>query len=470
MSEPGGADHAMRLADRLRGRDLGPWDVYAESLERYEVHLRGARVELVRGPIRLAGYGLRLLRPSEGQTRVGFAAASDASEVGLARTLEAAEAAGRFARFPAPSISLPTGKGEGAPPVESVDRALWEDPQGRLDRAVAALLGPLEGRTGLAPSFGSVRATLARVSLANSEGAERSYARTQVDLEFAVTSSGGPEGAPPGEYWVNQSMARLDPAALGPQVERWGENAVEVRRARPTPSGLQTVLVPPEVLAEFLPEIVGYRLGGAAELRGMMPAPGTEVGPAGLSVADDGLYPYGLATAPWDDEGTAQARRHLVRAGKVAEPLYDLLYGSALHHASSGSGRRGSTSYAPWFRFVLPPGPSPATVVVEPGSGGRVEELAEAIGDGLWVDQLGYAFPDPISSAFGGEVRLGWRIRGGRKAEPVRGGTVGSVLFAPEGTPTFLRSVRAIGNVRTLVGRLSAPALVVADVSVAGGG
>jgi predicted Zn-dependent protease len=463
-------DSAFRIAARLRSRPGEQWDVYAESLRHYEVHLNGAHVELLRGPIRLVGYGLRLLRPVAGQMGVGFASATDPSDRGIDRTVADAEAAGRYARFPAKAVELPSGGGGAAPQVETVDRTLAERPEESLDAYVSELLAPFDGRSGVVPSFGSVRATLAEVTIANSEGAERRFARTMVDFEFAVKATGGPEGAPPGEYWVNRASVRLDPKGLADEVEGWCRKASDVRRAAPTPSGTLSVVFPATVLSDFLPEIVGYRLGGVAELRGMMPAPGTLVAPETLGITDDGLFPFGLGSSPWDDEGTPQLPRRLVTGGKVDEPLYDLLYASALGRRPTGSGRRDQSAFLPWFHFPIPPGPGTTTMVVAPGGGGSDEELAESVGEGIWVDQLGYAFPDPVSSAFGGEVRVGYRIRHGKLAEPVRGGTVGGLLFAEAGASSVLRSVSHIGSRPTLVGRLSAPAIAVRGLTVAGAG
>jgi predicted Zn-dependent protease len=471
MTVPGeAADEAFRVAGRLGSRAGGPWDVFGESIRRYEIHLNGPNVELVRGPIHLEGYGVRLLRPVEGQTSVGFASATDLSDAGIDRTLLDAETASRYSRFPARSVELPKAGAMSPGHVDTVDLRLWERPQEALDAFVAELVRSFGDRTDAMPSFGSVRATLAEVTIANSEGAERRFARTRVDLEVAVKSSGGAEGAPPGEYWVNRSSVRLDPGGLAEDVGEWCRKAKEVRHASPTPSGELTVVFPAEVLADILPDVLGFRLGGSAELRGMMTPIGTEVGPSTLDVVDDGRFPFGLASAPWDDEGTPQSSRRLIGHGKVQEPLYDLLHASALGHKPTGSGRRDQAVFAPWFHFTLPPGPGPTTVVVAPGDAGSDGEIAEAVRDGLWIDQLGYAFPDPASSAFGGEVRMGYRIRNGRRAEPVRGGTVGGVLFSAPGAPSVLRSIERIGTVGRLVGRLCSPTIAVGRMTVAGSG
>jgi predicted Zn-dependent protease len=120
------------------------------------------------------------------------------------------------------------------------------------------------------------------------------------------------------------------------------------------------------------------------------------------------------------------------------------------------------------MRFTHGPGLGASTLVVKPGAGGTDEELAEAAGDGIWLQQLGWASPDPISGAFGGEIRIGYRIRNGKIAEPVRGGTIGGTVVAPPDSPSLLASVAAVGSRATLVDDLSSPTLLIRTLTVAG--
>ena len=272
---------------------------------------------------------------------------------------------------------------------------------------------------------------LIEVTFTNSAGAEGRFQRTLAEFEFAVRSNGGAEGRPPGEYWVNERAARLDHRTIAARVLDWCRKARDARNAAATPSGATQVLLPAEVLSDILPTTLGFRLGGQAALRGMMPPKGSTLGDGGINLWDDGLFPFGLASAPWDDEGVAHHPRHLIHDGKFEEPLYDLLYGRALGAQSSGAGHRDIATLGPWFHFMNRPNPSPSTMVLEPGHGGTDEEMAESVGDGLWLDQLGYAFPDAISSTFGGEIRLGYLVKGGKIAgQPGRDGGRGGSRWA----------------------------------------
>jgi predicted Zn-dependent protease len=459
---------AAHVSDRLRGRIEAPWEVFGERIRRYEVHLTEDRVEMVRAPVLLEGYSVRLFRPSEGQMGVGVTASTDLSPEGIDAAVETAAATARFARFPTRRVELPGTATRPPSAVVTTDPELWERPWETIQSYVHALLAPFEGRTGVAPSFGSVRATLGEVTLANSEGLQRHVPRTEVELEFAVTASGGPEGAPPGEYWVTRRTRGLPTRGLPAEVDRWCQFAEDVRRPEKVATGPTNVVLSPSVLGDIIPVIAGFRLSGAAELRKVAPAEGEMVADPSVTLSDDGLYAGSVGTSPFDDEGVPQARRTIVEAGAAREKSYDVLHAGALGHQVTGNGRRTDTLFPAWFRFAVAPGPGPSTVVLKGRDGGSDAELCEAAGDGIWVDQLGFAFPDALSGAFGGEIRVAYRIRGGRLAEPVRGGTVGGVLFAPPGTPSMLNSLRVVGRTPVLAGGLVTGPCLIEKMAVAG--
>jgi predicted Zn-dependent protease len=465
---PDSAFTAFHVADRLRAKAAPAWEVFGERARRYEVHLNGARTEMIRAPIEVEGFGLRVFRPSDEQMGVGAAATTSLSDASVLTALEDAETVAKYSRFPARRVDLPGTAGHPAA-VEVVDREGWDHPVESIERIAHALVTPLEGRPGLAASFGSVRLTLYDTTLTNSEGLHRRFSHSTFECEFAVQSTGGAEGAPPGEHWVNLRGRRLPTdRELAADVEKWCVLARDMRTAQAPSTAATNVILPPGVLADILPAIVGYRMSGGAELRKMAPPVGSRVGADLVTIRDDGLLPYGIGTSPCDDEGTSQARRTLIEGGVADGRVMDLLHASALGQSPTGNGRRDSALFPNWVHFSTSLGPQATTLALAPGKGGTEAELMEACGDGIWVEQLGYAFPDPISGAFGGELRSAYRIRGGKKAEAVRGGTLGGIVFAPPGEPSLLTMIQAIGSKPELSGLLYAPAVLVGGMTVAG--
>ena len=458
---------AARVAERIRAPE--PWEVFAERSRRYEVHLNGTVVELIRGPIVVEGYGIRLLRSREGQTGRGFQASTDLSDAGVRAAVDVAERVAQHSVFPAKDVALPSGSSPGGPSIELVDADLWTNPMGTLDRFVAALTSGFEGRPNELLSFGSVRGALHETSIANSSGLRVAYRHTEVEYEAAVKGIGGPEGPPPGEYWVNGSSRKVEDRKVTEEVPRWCTYAQDVRRAVGPPTGDLPIVLPPSVLSTILPIVLGVRLSGGARLRQMAPTPGAAIAAESVTIYDDGRYPWAEGSAPVDDEGTPRSRRPLVRDGKVGDLLYDALHGAAFNTPSTGSASRvGGAGLRIPQRFLRAPTPTTSTIVVEAGTGGTDAELVEAAGEGIWVQQLGWAFPDPLSGAFGGEIRIGYRIRGGKLAEPVRGGTVGGIVMAPPGETSMLTSIAAVGSTAELCGELATPSILVRPLVVAG--
>ena len=468
MSAPRTRDAAaFRVTDQLAGKE--PWEVYGERIRRFELHLSGEAVEMTRGPVALEGYDIRVFRPRDGIVGVGAQASNDFTPEGVRVALDDAERAARFASFPASRFNLASGRGATGGIVEVLDRGLWEYPMDSLESYVATLRAAFEGRKGFSLSFGSVRATLVETSICNSAGLRTGYGHTQVELEVGVKATGGPEGPAPGEYWLNDSDRRLRPADLARRVEDWCRFAEDVRRGTPAPTGELPVVLPPAVLAGILPTICGGRLTGSARLHGIAAQPGLKVASEIVTVHDDGRVPWAPMSSPVDDEGVPQRRRLLVDHGSVSESLYDTLHAGAFDTHSTGNAFRGGWSGFPtWYRFLQPPAVAPSTIVVTPGDGGSNAELVEAAGDGIWIQEIGWSSPDPVSGAFGGEIRLGYRIRGGKLAEPIRGGTVGGFVFAPAGSPSLLSRLQAIGSTSAFVDPVSSPPILVGALPVGG--
>ena len=463
----GGAysDLAARVASSIRL--AAPWEVLAEHATRYEVHLQGRRVEVERGPITVDGYGVRVLRPRSGKLGTGFVASTDLSPAGIADAAHTAEATTQHTEFPAKSVELPSTGGS-APGMPIVDPRLWSEPARTVRDYAETVLRAFDGRRGVAPSFGSVKVLLSEVSLTNSAGLNVSYPSTLAELELAVKADGEGEGRPPGEFWVTSATRRLDGERTAREVDDWCRYASDVRRAVAPPSGEQAVILPTDVLQGIVPPVVGFRFTGAARLRKIAPEIGAIVGARNLTIRDEGDYPWSVGSSPYDDEGRGRGRQSLIEAGAVKGLLYDTLYGAAFSTPSTGNALRGDPGPNSRLRFTGAPGPGPSTLVIDAGDGGSLEELAEQAGDGILVTQLGWARPDAISAVFGGEIRIGYRIRGGKIAEPVRGGTVGGTVLAPKGMPSVLADVEGIGSQTQMVEELVSPPLLVRTLTVAG--
>jgi predicted Zn-dependent protease len=105
-------------------------------------------------------------------------------------------------------------------------------------------------------------------------------------------------------------------------------------------------------------------------------------------------------------------RVQLVEEGVARGVVWDRA--SAARAGAEATGHAGPAQVRPW-------GPIPQALVLAPGESESVEELAELVGDGIYVTRVHYV--NPVSEREGiltGMTRDGtFRIRGGRIAEPL---------------------------------------------------
>jgi PmbA protein len=130
-----------------------------------------------------------------------------------------------------------------------------------------------------------------------------------------------------------------------------------------------------------------------------------------VTIADDPLDPRGLPSA-FDFEGTPKQRVPLVEEGVIRGPVWDRTTAARAGRTSTGHALpAGERSF----------GPQPTAVSVAPGEAASVEELADLIGDGIYVTRVHYlSVVNPRDGVITGMTRDGtFRVRDGRLAEPL---------------------------------------------------
>jgi predicted Zn-dependent protease len=132
-----------------------------------------------------------------------------------------------------------------------------------------------------------------------------------------------------------------------------------------------------------------------------------------VSIADDALDGTNLPKA-FDFEGTPKQRVDMIENGIIRDVVWD-----RVSAARAGDGRA-STGHAPpdAWRFY---GPLPTAFVMAGGDAASTDELAELVGDGIYVNRLHYlSVVDPRGGVLTGMTRDGtFRIRDGQVAEPL---------------------------------------------------
>jgi PmbA protein len=432
--------------------DLGATDAEAWAEERQGLEVRVYR-EAVESLTDAGGRGLGLRVFTDG--RAGYAYGTDLSEGGLRALAEAAHA-GAAAADTDEHGGLPEAFGDTAiDGLHSQAFAEWTTERKieiatQVDRAARARKGVTQvEQTVYADSRG-------RVAIANSRGFASAY---EASSAYAYSSAFAGAGADL-MTGLGVGMARdpggLDPEAIGGEA---GDRALALVGARQPESRRCPVVLDAFVAASFA-GFIGGMLSADAVQRGrslFAGKLGEEVAAPQLRVADDATDPGGLASAPFDGEGSATRRNALIEEGRLATYLYDA--------RTARKDGRDTTASASRSSYRSPPSVGTSNLVIDAGES-SLDELVREAGAGLFVTDVAglHSGVNPVSGTFsvGATGRL---IEGGELGRPVREITIASDLVS------MLKAVRGVGSEARWVpfgGSVKAAPLLLEEMSVGG--
>ncbi|HUU40135.1 MAG TPA: TldD/PmbA family protein [Desulfatiglandales bacterium] len=172
-----------------------------------------------------------------------------------------------------------------------------------------------------------------------------------------------------------------------------------------------------------------------------------------IQLIDDGIYPKGIGSAPFDDEGTPRKKTILIKNGKLLSFLYDGYWARKTGSESTGNSIRDNIPSTPSI--------STSNLYISPGSV-PFHQLITNMNNGLFINELmGLHMVDPVS----GEFSLGasgiW-IENGEYTFPVKGVTVSGSIH------DLFFSVEELGDDLRFFGKLGAPSILVKDIIISG--
>jgi PmbA protein len=342
---------------------------------------------------------LRIVRDG----RIGAAMTNRVDDDGLrdlaARAGEAADSAVAEPDFP----GLPDAQ---APPeVEGYDEALADLGSDELARHARAAID-VERDVDL---YGFVTSGWTELAIASTAGVDVSQQMT--DATTLVVAAGD-RASGYGEQ-TTWSTAGFAPAEVGTEA---AAKAARTRGAKQLEPAVYRAVLEPYALADLL-QYFGFDAFGAiglleerSYLAGRL---GEKIMDEKVSISDDALDSRGLPKA-FDFEGVPKRRVQLIENGVARGVVWDRTTA-----ARAGNGQQ-STGHAP------PPvyrqyGPLAFSLSMDGGEAESTEELAELVGDGIYVTRLHYiGIVDPREGVLTGMTRDGtFRIRDGKVAEPL---------------------------------------------------
>jgi PmbA protein len=396
------------------------------------------------------GVGLRVFV----QGRLGFAYSSDFSDAAIdafvTRAVELAKSAAPNKLNGLPDKKLYAGRADVGQLYDP--RVAGLDPEWKIK---AALEVEKAGKSFDAriKTFDSVGAgeSVSEVHFANSEGASGEYEGTYVYLYAVPVATDGTQLQT--SYWVDYKRFFDDlepPESVGREAAR---RAVRMLGAKKVKTQAVPVVLDPLMSASFIGSVAAAANGDAvfkksSFLTGKL---GAQIAAKSVTLVDDGLYPKGLGTAPFDGEGLPTRRNALIEDGVLKTYLYDAFTARKAKAQATGSASRGYRSM---------PHIGTHNLYLEPGKQAP-EEIIKGVKNGFYVTaMLGHGI-NLVTGEYSRGANGLW-IRDGELAEAVQEVTVaGNVLKMLEG-------IDAIGSDLTFRGSTGAPTLRFGELAVSG--
>jgi len=344
-----------------------------------------------------AGVQLRLLRDG----RAGLATTNRTDDEGLAELARrAADVVASASENPdLPPLASPAS----FPEIDGYDEetaSLGAEDQARLAAAAIGASGDLD-------LYGYFTSGVCELAIASTTGLRASQRTTDATC-LALAAGDGASGYAERTAW---RAGEIDPAEV---AEEAAGKAARTRGAQEAGPARYRAVLDPYAIAELLYYFSFDSLNGLAllEERSFFAGRiGEQVFDPQVTLVDDALDPSGLPAA-FDFEGTPKQHVTLVEEGVIRGPVWD--------RATAARAGRESTGHAlPAASRAF--GPVPTAVTMAAGKAESVEELAELVGDGIYVTRLHYlSVVSPHEGVITGMTRDGtFRIRDGKIAEPL---------------------------------------------------
>ncbi len=302
---------------------------------------------------------------------------------------------------------------------------------------------------------GAISATT-EVHLYNSHGLELSN-RSGVHLAYVQGILRKGEDAQSGfkfsEGACFEDVKDLPAKAVEEALNKFGADTVE--------TGKYNVVISGETFRSFLATFSSVFSAKNAQM-GLSLLAGKEgevIAAPCVSIVDDPMREGCPMQTNFDGEGVATARRSVVENGVLKTLLYDLTTAKKAGVASTGNGQKGS--------YSSPVSIAPYNFGICAGDASR-EELFAAAGDGIFITEAKgfHAGANPVTGDFSIES-AGFRIRDGKKAEPIKSFTIAGNFF------TLLKQIDRLGNdllwgQPTSTTIFGSPDILLRDASIAG--
>ncbi len=396
------------------------WEGYGQHSRRTDRQLRqhGTEAKIQQEN---TGYGVRTIIPRTDGAGVGFASCN--SQEDLEDTARKAHELAKLNR--SPFFELPTKRA--LPTAQATDRKILRDSDAAAKDYAEAAQAIISEEKDVSLTFGKVRTYVVDTQILNSRGLCCKSKGTYIYLEMTFKVG---KGSNPTEFWPTRYARRISDLAPTKIIPEWLRVAKTCLKRHPPTTKETTVIFSPSVVCDVFVPTIGFHASAEAVKQNLSQfKPEDRVASDQFTVVDDGLYPYGLRTNPFDDEGQTQQRTKIIERGVFKNHIYDQLNAYNMHAKSTGNSIR-PRAFATDIdeRYQILPANTTTNFSIRPGNQ-SLDELMRDVKEGIMIYQGAWIKPDEITTRFGTEIRNAQEIVNGEPGDGIVGGTLsGSAL------------------------------------------
>jgi PmbA protein len=212
------------------------------------------------------------------------------------------------------------------------------------------------------------------------------------------------------EYDISRTLKDFYPETVGGTGAKRAVESLHAKVVKPFEGEL---LLSPDVASEILFAPIASSVNADDVQRGSSmwaDKIGEQVTEQSLTIADEGLLPYGVGSSPFDAEGVPCQRTSVIKKGVLKAFLFDNYTANKANVKSTGNASRGGYSSLPAV--------SVSNLVVTPKNG-RLDDLISEVKNGITINRFS-GNVDPQSGDFSGLAKQASYIENGEVKFPLK--------------------------------------------------
>lgn len=435
------------IKDSLARKNFENFEIYLKRNKGISLEVKDLQLENLENQIHF-GFGIRLLKDN----RLGFAFGTDLSQTSLDYLIDQALLSSQVMLCDSNYDWTPVGLNY--PSLSNRDSSFEKK---SLQEKIALALEMEKTARGYDSKIKNVRYvsyadSLEEICLFNSYGLYLTEKRTGHSLSIMAVSEEKSDSESSCETFFSPFWSDLNPKELALKAAK---QAVDLLGGKKIPNYRGSAILYSRIVSDMLGILAPSATAENIHKKNsfLVGKKDKKIYSSEITLMDDGLYPKGEETKPFDDEGIPRQSTSLIEKGVVRQFLYDSYWARHDKTTSTGNATRGSPLHKPHLdisNFYLKPQEA------------SFDDLMRQLDRGLLITEvIGMHTADPISGDFSVGIQ-GFIIKNGKEKIPFR-----SVALTGNLHEVFSRVIK-VGSDLKFYGSIGAPSLLIDDLSVSG--